>query len=182
MIEIDSAYRYLHDLESVATDLIKNILNAATQRGAAVPAACLDQHTAIQAIARQKQLAQIELERATTLAEAEAARDAGIAAMQAVNVLNVAVFAIDGFEVESPASVTGNRVTVAIRQPDVDPPVPGNVAASATGALLSWKTVTGGYDLDIRLPPDAGEAAVQVDARNLCGPARLELTLKAAGS
>ena len=178
---------YAERLEDEATGLVKNVLHAASQQGMDLPPSCLDQHTAMQGIAKAKQLAQIELDRATTNADLTSAYEAGLTAMRAVSVLNVPVFTVGGNAVTGSHDATGTSVVVQIRQPTMDPPIPGNIAASAGGgelggALLNWNTVEGGYDLTISRPDGEDSVDAHISARNLCGPTRLELTLKAPAS
>ncbi len=174
-------------LEAAAMARTKYVMKAATQQGIDRGFSCADEERAVREIAEQCVLASIEVERADTAAEAKTAYDAGGAAIEAVTVLNTPVWKIGGADYAAnppaPVAVAGSAVTVEALHP-AGQTIKGKVALKS----LASKPVTvtpatpsvasaHACKFTIDAPVTGETVTLFLEARNLCGPSKVEVEL-----
>ena len=180
---------YCERLEAVATGRQKYLKDALSQQAIDNWATCPEQDAALTEVSKQNTLAAIEIQRSQTAQEAEAAYDAGILSIAGVVSEHSPVWSINGGAETSDASVTVQSRTVEIAaQHPGGASVDGNcaiisssvegtdgTAASIVGIVANDGTaqkITYVVPDEIDLP-----LVVKVEARNLCGPSSIEVTL-----
>lgn len=184
---------YIERLESVATKKIAKMKNAATQHGIDLPESCVDQTTATNEVASKKQIAQLFLARATTVAKLKEAFDLGVSQIESVTVLNVPVWSVGG------VVVTTGQTSDAPFQPPAGRSfvVRASQPSSSIDGPVSIEHVShNGSDDDFtsenRVPGDdakSHETVITLDSgfngnitfnfrsRNICGPSEVWVEL-----
>ena len=165
----------LEKLEDVASEKQRVLKFAVSQQGVTLAASCGEQQDAEQKISEQKQLGQIEIIRATTLVEAQAAYDAAVTAVgDAAVPLNLPKI----WEWGNPWPMPGEKRpeqkwirTYTVKQP---PGVMGNVAITveAVGNNKGSYTIENmGTDVKVELKRVSWPSSSDfiITARNLCG-------------
>ena len=184
--------RALYDerIEGVATERFADIKNSRTQQGVDLDPSCIDQAKASEKISVAKQLAQINLDRATTKEAITKAYNDGVAIIRAVEVENVPVFTVadTGVEVVSNTHFNLSTLRLKVDHPaGTTAPIPGAVAAGggwwpSEGLAGRGKVVTAAQEGEshvfVTLTVDGNTATrFRLLARNLCGPKQIYVVL-----
>jgi len=179
---------YLEQLESAATGHQKTLKGAITQQAIDNWATCLDMHKSLEKIALECAAATIEISRATTIAEAKTAYDAGVKAIQAVTIVNTPVWTINGKPPQS--AYAQRRVRVRADHPE-GTTIAGNVAIGAYSIVDSKGSAVTDVEATLHILPNStahridfergkdvtGTISVTVHARNICGSSVLTFDL-----
>lgn len=183
-------------MEAAATGRQKHIKGAVTQQAIDNWAQCVGIDDALQEVSKQCALACIEIQRSASNSDAQAAYDAGVAAINAVTPVHTPVWTVtvNGVDADYPAghadpvAVEGSTVTVRARHPAGETIDGKVVLTSLSSDPVTVAEVSDGdanahacsFTIDT---PVAGETVkVFLTARNLCGPSELELHLTPAAS
>lgn len=183
--------KYMEILEAIATEHVAHIKHAVTQQGVDLLPSCIEQDTALKEVAEAKQIGQIELERATNIANLKREFNRAAIAIKNISVLRTPEWQYStGQPVGAGTlSVGASRLVFRAAQPDGDPPIRGRISVlpEILPPVGSTEAVSGaGFTAEY--PADQTYAVVTITAtkttlfrlraRNICGPAVLEVTLR----